>query len=469
MPNDPITVAKHFSEHFLLHSLQPFCTFDTQGRIVVCNETFCLLTGYTNQELLAMETYLELVPAELHTIEKVILESIADTGNPLRYESVYLHHSGRRIPIEVMLHQINQDEYYYAFISDISDRKLDTLTGLYNRTYFEYELRRFARQRQPGYSRVGIIAADIDGLTNTNYTLGYEKGDEILIQAVSLFSTPFGHGELVARVGGDEFAAFLPYQTMADVEKKCEYIRREIDLYNVNHIELPLSMSIGYAFSDDPNKDLEELMREADTHMYREKLQHSFSPRSAVVYTLMKALEARDFIAEGHADRLQDLVSSLGQHIGLTGPRIVDLRLLAQFHDIGKIGIPDHILFKPGSLDTDEYFEMKRHSEIGYQIAQSAPPLAPIADWILHHHESWDGSGYPQQKQGDNIPLECRILSIADAYDAMTSDRPYRRAMSRDDALEELSRCSGAQFDPVLVSSFIELSTWDLYKTNLFA
>jgi len=456
MTNDPITIAKHFSEHFMQYGLQPFCAFDSKGRITLCNEVFCSLTGYTQQALLAM-SYLELFPEELQIIEQVILDSVTDTGKPLRYESVYLHAAGSRIPVEVMLHQITHEEYCYAFVIDISERKHDALTGLYKRTYFEYELRRFVQQRQPGYSRVGIIVSDIDGLTYTNDSLGYEKGDEILIQAAQLFSAPFGHGELVARVGGDEFAVFLPYQSMANVAKKCDYIRRQIDLYNVNNIELPISMSLGYAFSDDPTKDWAELLRDADTHMYREKLQHTFSPRTMVVYTLMKALEARDFITDGHTDRLQELVTSLGQYIGISGPRIVDLQLLAQFHDVGKIGTPDHILFKPGTLNHEEYLEMKRHCEIGHQIAQSAPPLAPIADWILHHHECWDGSGYPQNKKGEDIPIECRILSITDAYDAMTSGRPYRQAMSRDDALEELSRCSGSQFDPALVSGFLNI------------
>ena len=135
---------------------------------------------------------------------------------------------------------------------------------------------------------------------------------------------------------------------------------------------------------------------------------------------------------------------------------MTDLRLLAQFHDIGKVGIPDRILLKPGALEPDEVIEMRRHCEIGHRIAQSSPDLLPVADWVLKHQEWWNGGGYPLGLAGERIPIECRILSIADAYDAMTSDRPYRKAMSHAAAVAELRRCAGSQFDPELVELFIE-------------
>jgi HD-GYP domain-containing protein (c-di-GMP phosphodiesterase class II) len=134
-----------------------------------------------------------------------------------------------------------------------------------------------------------------------------------------------------------------------------------------------------------------------------------------------------------------------------------DLRLLAQFHDIGKVGVPDSILFKRGSLTKSEYSIMQRHCEIGHRIALSAPELVLIADWILKHHEWWNGQGYPLGLAEQNIPLECRILALADAYDAMTSDRPYRRAVPHEMAVAELKRFAGIQFDPGLVDLFIEV------------
>jgi HD-GYP domain-containing protein (c-di-GMP phosphodiesterase class II) len=191
--------------------------------------------------------------------------------------------------------------------------------------------------------------------------------------------------------------------------------------------------------------------------MYREKMLHRQSASSAIVKTLMKTLEARDFITEGHADRLQKLVESIARTIGLNNQRIADLRLLAKFHDIGKVGIPDRILFKPGPLTPEEARVMKQHCEIGYNIAQSASVLMDIGEWIHKHHEWWNGKGYPLGLKGEEIPLECRILSIADAYDAMTSDRPYRSALSHESAVAEIKRCAGSKFDPYLVQFFLDI------------
>ncbi|NLT20622.1 MAG: HD domain-containing protein, partial [Syntrophomonadaceae bacterium] len=133
------------------------------------------------------------------------------------------------------------------------------------------------------------------------------------------------------------------------------------------------------------------------------------------------------------------------------------LQLLAQFHDIGKVGVPDRILFKEDRLTPEEYLEMQRHSEIGQRIALAAPELSSLAGLILKHHEWWNGKGYPLGLAGEDIPLECRILALADAYDAMTNDRPYRKAMSHEEAKAEIIRCSGTQFEPRLATLFLEL------------
>lgn len=202
---------------------------------------------------------------------------------------------------------------------------------------------------------------------------------------------------------------------------------------------------------------MREVFKAADDNMYREKLHSSHSTRSAIVQTLAKAMEVRDFITDGHADRLQDAVVELALAVGVAESKLSDLRLLGRFHDIGKVGIPDHILFKPSRLDDSEFEIMKRHCEIGFRIAQASAELAPIADWILKHQEWWDGRGYPLGLKGEDIPIACRILAIADAYDAMTNDRPYRGAMSHDEAVAELESCAGTQFDPELVKVFKQI------------
>jgi diguanylate cyclase (GGDEF)-like protein/PAS domain S-box-containing protein len=362
---------------------------------------------------------------------------------------------------EIRIVSSGEDEVL-AIVRDITERKKmeeqlhylslhDSVTGLYNRTYFEWKMRLLGENQK---TPVSIIVCDVDGLKLINDTMGHTKGDKLLILTANVIKKCFDNKDIVARIGGDEFAIIMFENFRPTVESAYRRIRDTVAEYNAHDPEIPLSISVGFAVGGENSSIIGDIFREADNNMYREKLHRSQSNRSSVVHALTKALEARDYITEGHADRLQEMVASIGEVICLSDRRISDLRLFAQFHDIGKVGIPDKILFKPGALSPEEFTLMQRHCEIGYRIAQSAPDLVPIAGWILMHHEWWNGQGYPLGIGGEEIPLECRILAIADAFDAMTSDRPYRKAKSHADALSELRRCAGTQFDPQLVEDF---------------
>lgn len=330
----------------------------------------------------------------------------------------------------------------------------DPLTKLANRTYFEEEM---SRLESGEHEPVTIIVCDVDGLKLVNDTLGHKAGDNLLVAAAEVLREPFRTEGVAARVGGDEFAVLLKNTDKESADRACRQIYEATKERNVD-AEIPLSLSVGFATRKDPLTSLTELFKEADNNMYRVKLHSSQSARSTIVTSMMKMLETRDHITEGHGERVQDLVVELARAYGLPENRMNDLRLFSQFHDIGKVGIPDKILFKPGSLNSEEeYAEMQRHCMIGYRIAQSVPDLVPIADWILKHHEWWNGKGYPLGLEGEAIPVECRILSIVDAYDAMTNDRPYRKGLTHSQAITELLKCSGTQFDPHLVSVFLRL------------
>lgn len=360
-------------------------------------------------------------------------------------------------PMHVVLavNEITERKFLEQKLAHLSAH--DLLTGLYNRAYFETALHSHAH---PRYMPVGIVNCDVNGLKLINDTVGSETGDVMLMMTAEILLGVFPDNSIIARTGGDEFSVLIPNTTVETVERLCQSVRSAVQEYNRNNADdsrgISLSLSMGYAVGGGSVERICECAREAENSMQREKLHSGQSARSAIINTLKKLLEVRDFHTEGHATRLIDVSERMARLLNLSEGRIADIRLLAQFHDIGKVGIPDHILFKPGSLTQEEYMVMRRHSDIGYRIALASPELLPVAEYILKHHEWWNGNGYPLGIKGTDIPIECRILGIVDAFDAMTSERTYRKPMTREQALDELRRGAGVQFDPDLVELFLQ-------------
>lgn len=321
----------------------------------------------------------------------------------------------------------------------------DPVTGLYNRTYFNLRKNAFDVSKT---TDLGLILMDIDGFRRLNEARGQDEGDSLLKKFAKTLDECFGSNGVAARIDGDQFGVIVPRTTLSSLEDQC--MRFKFAVVDILHESLALNVSVGFALRKEA-QDIEDLFKEAEQNMEREKIHHDQSSRSGTIKILTETLKARDFITEGHANRMQQFVIKMAKSLGLSTSRINDLRLLAEFHDLGKVGIPDYILFKEGPLTDDEWLIMREHPSIGSHIAQSASDLVPISQWILYHHENWDGSGYPLGLKGNEIPIECRILSIADAYDAMTNDRPYRKAMTSEEAFTELKRCAGTQFDPKLI------------------
>ena len=325
----------------------------------------------------------------------------------------------------------------------------DALTGIFNRAYF-YEK---SREANP---KMAVIMTDLDGLKVINDTFGHEIGDKALQAMARIIAGCIPPDAFVARVGGDEFAVLLLATTKEAVKDVCSAIRENINRYNRGKV-IPLHLSLGYALVEEKEMTSEELLATADKWMYREKSRQSGTKRSQFYNTLKEMLIARDYITEGHADRVKTTTISLAKAAGIPSIQIPDIELFAYFHDLGKVGVSDVILNKCAPLTESERREMQQHSEIGHRIALAMDDLATISDWILKHHERWDGKGYPYGIAKNDIPIQCRILAITDAYDAMISDRPYRKAISSSSALEELLRNAGTQFDPDLVEKFVKI------------
>ncbi len=328
----------------------------------------------------------------------------------------------------------------------------DTLTGLHNRVYFE---ERLDYLENSNITSVGIIISDIEGLKLINDTLGHSVGDAILVEAAEVIKSSFPKSDTISRIGGDEFGVIFINESPFAVENAYAALREALVQHNIAKPELPLYMSLGYTYSSDGKTRIYELFKEADNRVYQEKLKHLNIAKIAIVNALIKTITKKEFSTEGHSVGIQKLTEKMAHALRMSEESVQQLCQLAMFHDIGKVGISDHILFKPGPLTGEEILEIKRHCEIGFRIAQSSPDLSPIADFILKHHERWDGKGYPLGIKGEDIPLECRVLAIVDAYDAMISDRPYREALSHEAAVKELRDCAGTQFDPLLVDTFL--------------
>lgn len=334
----------------------------------------------------------------------------------------------------------------------------DALTGLYNRSFLNQ-----AMKRMEGAS-VGIIMCDVDRLKFINDSFGHSHGDALLQATAGILKSLFGPEDVVARIGGDEFAVLMPNNSRASVEDSVQRLRQAIDVYNSGNPAFPLSLSVGFSCCEDELAETSTLLKEADNKMYWEKLYHRQRTGSDLVDTLMRNLDERNIIIEEHCNRLQELFIALELESEFPQFNVTDLFTFIRFHDMGKVAISDQILFKPGQLNPEEIKEMQRHCEIGYRIALSSTDLRPIADWILKHHEWWNGQGYPLGLKGEDIPLECRILAILSAYENMTSDRPYRKAMSREATIAEIRRNAGTQFDPVLVDKIILKMEKDGYQ-----
>ena len=346
---------------------------------------------------------------------------------------------------------------FSKYIHDKKIRKLtykDRLTGLYNRRFFEEELERLDTKRQ---LPISIILADINGLKIINDSLGHKKGDQLLKKSSNILRKITRKEDILARQGGDEFAILLPKTEREKAEKIIDRINEEAQ--KTEEDELTVSIALGVAVKTDPLQDIEEVLKTADNNMYENKLLESRSAKGKIVQNLLNTLAVKSNETKQHTIRMTKLAYEFGNKLNLSNSEINRLTLLSTLHDIGKTTIEEKILKKPDDLTNEEWEIMKEHPRRGYKIASASEEFALIAQEILSHHERWDGTGYPRGLKGEDIPFLSRVISIIDAYDVMTNDRPYSKAISKEKALAEIESCVGSQFDPDLAEEFIELKS----------
>jgi len=327
----------------------------------------------------------------------------------------------------------------------------DPLTNLHNRRYYSEELARLDILK---YMPLSIIIADINGLKITNDAFGHEMGDLLLITVANNLVEVFTKENRIARIGGDEFTIFLPNTPKERALQYMEEAKKRIEKTTIRGMNISVSFGLATKLLDEP---IEDVIKLAEDDMYTHKLFEITSHRNETIKTIISTLHEKNPREEAHSSRVSEICLAIGSKLGMKSDEIALLKAISNLHDIGKIAIDDSILNKKGPLDEREWEQIKKHPEIGYRILSSSPEYAEIAQDILSHHERYDGKGYPRGLSGENIPIRARIITIADSYDAMISERPYRKPLTHEEALEEIKNNAGTQFDPVIAELFIQL------------
>lgn len=443
---------------------EAICIIDIEDRFINVNAAFEQLFGYLKEELVNCYLNDKIVQNESIKEATKISENVMK-GNVIEHETLRMKKDGSLVDVSILGYPIIFEEKQigvFGIYKDITERKRmerklehlsyhDQLTGLYNRRFYEEELSRLDTERN---FPITLVMADVNGLKLTNDAFGHKAGDILLVKIANVLKRECRADEIVARIGGDEFVLLLPNTDEKSANKIIERIN--IAIINEKIDNAILSISMGFAVKQDVSEDMNEVFKKAEDDMYRHKLSESSSMRSKTIDLIMNSLYEKNSREMFHSKRVSKICEDIAIKMDFEKDDINQIRIAGLMHDIGKIGINDTILNKAGKLNSEEWDEIKRHSEIGYRILSSANEFSEIADYVLEHHERWNGKGYPKGLKGEEISLQARIIAVADSYDAMTSNRTYGKALSEEEAISEVRRCSGIQFDPDIVKIFVE-------------
>ena len=434
------------------------------GKIEYFNPSFINILGKEAKDLYNCN-FLELFESDSdHRIVQLIEKpGLLEENSEQEFFEIKLKDSNRWCEINFSNVYYNKKTSILVNAADITERKEakqrlryisfhDTLTGLYNRAYLEEEMKRLDTERQLPLS---LIMIDLNGLKLVNDTYGHEKGDEMLKTAAEIVKNNCREEDIVARWGGDEFVILLPQTNEQQLDKISKRIKTSVKEIHIK--DIPLSLALGTSIKQEKFQDIGRVLKEAEDNMYKNKLSERRSVRNSMLHTFLSTLQAKSYETEQHSQRMLVLAWKLGEKLGLSESELYRLELLITLHDIGKINISEEILTKKDFLTEIEWDMVKKHPEIGYRIAVATEEFSHVANDILSHHERWDGKGYPKGLEGKEIPLLARIVAIVDAYDVMSNGRPYKKAKSKEEIIEELKNCSGSQFDPELVVVFLDI------------
>lgn len=438
---------------------------DSQGNIEMMNCIAENISGWKIEDAkgLSFEKVFSIVNGFTGRICECPVKKVLKTGEIVELEddTILIGRDGRRVPIEdsaaPILDSRSNIKGVVVVFRDCTDKEErqenikylsyhDQLTGLYNRFFLEEEIRRLDVFRNLPLT---IMVLDVNGLKLVNDSFGHEKGDQLLKEVANILKEQCRKDDIIGRTGGDEFLILLPNTNM----ESSEYIMNRIYKALENKVidNFIVSVSIGYAIKENIDESINDILYLAEDNMYSRKIEESQKMRMDTVNFISNALKDINEWEKVHSDNVARISMKIAKALNFKNDELEDLKIAALLHDIGKININRGILNKNEKLTEKEYKEIKKHPEISYQILKSIDKYTKISYVVLCHHERWDGKGYPKGLKEDEIPLMARIISIADTYESMTSGRYYKEAKSQREALDEIKRNSGSQFDPKIV------------------
>lgn len=429
------------------------------GLYLKVNPAWKKILGYELDEVEGKYSWQFLHPDD-QLNNRTISKQLENDHQVINFVNHYRHKDGtyRVIEWDAQL----DGEKVYSIAKDITERIQketqieylsfhDALTGLYNRRFLEEEAKRLDVPRNLPLT---VIMGDVNRLKLVNDAFGHQKGDELIIQSAQAIKDSCRPEDLIARWGGDEFLVFLPKTTGEDAQKIIDRIHQNCATKTVNSIGV--SIAFGSSTKGFLSENLNDVMRLAEDAMYKSKAKDGERSRRDIIDVIAATLYSKIPFEEQHAKRVSFLCQQMATSLGFEKEDIQKMALAGLLHDIGKVAISTDILTKTTPLTLDEWQQLKTHTEIGAKVVGNGDSMSDIGQAILHHHERFDGSGYPKGIAWDNIPIAARIITIADSYDTMISQHDYKAAKSRQEAIEELQKNSGTQFDPKLAYLFIE-------------
>jgi len=441
------------------------CYLNSDGQFINTNEYFNQMFGYSSDEILKLSIRDLNDTTEFnkdYALTKVVSSQI-ESDHTLEKPLVRKDRTSFWANVSVSRINFNEEDIFMSTVIDISERKKaeemmhyltyhDQTTGLNNRHFYESNIAKIdVVENYP----ITIIKIDINGIKLINDAFGYEIGDTMVKKVVSIIKPLVYNADMFCRFGGSDFIIIYTKVQQAYIDIIMAQINHAMINETIQNIKV--SVSLAYAIKNSEQQNLMSIVNKAEMKLSREKLIDASSMLSRTIEIIMNSLYEKNSREMEHSKRVANICEKIAQRMNLESNIVSKLKIAGLMHDIGKIGIPDSILNKPDRLNEEEFSLIRKHSEVGYRILSAANEFSEIADYILAHHERWDGKGYPKGLRGTDIPVYSRIISIADSFDAMTSDRSYRQAMTLEQAKREIVMNSNIQFDPSIVKIFIDI------------